>query len=185
MSSKKQKLSLIGDSTSKVYRTIESYDVVNPSQEVFQSARKFDYSVKFGKTTKRVNAQLSRRVSEYEQVLGHLQDYALVAFLSLQVLRATQRETFQASTILEHSDELDKFFASHKSAKFTLGLGLSHKEEGSDKDTITLDAETWDSVKSVLCPALVWRYEQTAGEVATRSRSKRVTADSEVNVEYS
>lgn len=183
--SKKQKLSLASDKTSKVYRTIESYDVVNPSQETFQSARTFDYSVKFGKQSKSIKAQLSRRVSEYEQVLGHLEDFALVAFLSLQVLRSTQRETFQSATILSHAEELDKFFASHKSAKFTLKLGLSHKEEGRDKDTVTLDAETWETVKSVLCPALVWRHEQTAGEVATRSRSKRVTGDSDVNVEYS
>lgn len=171
----KKKFKIMQQGISPVYASAEEFDVINGAQEVFQSARQFKtFSVKHGKTVRALSpdAPLERAVSQYEDVLGHLEDYALVGFLALQLKKSTQREAFQASLVIKHGDKLDAFFKKFPTATLALDLGKVHKD-GKEDDPLSLSKDDWEVIKSTLAPSLVWRYESTEGQLTTRARGKR------------
>lgn len=173
--SKKKKFDIVQQTVSQVYNSALEFDVVNGPQEVFQSAREFkSMTVKHAKTvrTAKPKKTIKRSVSQYEDTLGHLEDYALVGFLAMQLKKSTQREAFQASLVIKHAKALDDFFKKFPTATLELDLGKVHKD-GSTDDPLSLDKEDWTIIKSTLAPACLWRYESTEGQLTTRARGKR------------
>lgn len=184
---KAQKLMKAGNAI--VANTIETIDVVSPTTEVFQSSRRFSFSLKTSSKSKAATIvpldeqgneldELQRNKTVLAEFFSELSASALVSFLALQLMRATQREAFQAHVVLQHSDELNAFFDKNPKASWTLDTMLL-KSKDSDKaeaHIITLNAESWILIRDIVAPACLARYELTHKSVATRSRTKRTRA---------